>query len=1326
MKKRIALTALSVLCVLLLALGVAACGKKGNKEPELVSITLNTDEVQKEFTEGDAFNHDHLIVTAHYDDDSEKDVVGYNVSTPDLTTAGTKTVTVTYQEKTATYEIVVISVSGRVLEGISLDLSGVQRTFAVGAVFSWSGLVVKANYEGGLSIAVSDYTVNADEIDTRIEGTRTVLVSYRGFTAGYEIAVGNAALPVPDPDEDGDPVPTGLMLDTTAVRKVFTTDEQFSAEGLVVYLIYDNSIREEVSSGYSILAPDISEPGEKTVVVRCRGQEASYTVTVKIAALTAETEGMQLVYTTEDEALETEGLVVISHTDEGDRTLGAEEYVLSEVDFTEPGEKTVTVSFEDSVAKFTVYVLPAEYIDRFALDNVTEGSEARLTVYVTEENIPDASLRQDRGSSGWLFFELGEGSYRLIALSTQLNTWATVFTFEDEDGRLSVRYVNRVENREDYGQALEVIYDEITFLAAQTDWHWGLLRWNFVRLEVSNIGAASTEYAVGDAFSMQGFAQSTLRVWDEQNYAEVLFVHQIVVDWGTESETADEAGFFTGKVVYAHGDTQLVYEFPYSVMPAVNEETDRLDFNANFTLLITGRSGMADPSEDGAASGYYWYRNGSDRRLIPFSYTYTAEGEVHVFTAENAEHAINEDGSLSVTFNGSVYKASEKIWKKFICGWMPLARIEADLTAVTTEYKAGETFTAEGLKLKLWYEFTEEPVVIEEGFDVQSVVIPGVMELTDPATLTVRITYEDVYGTFETSYNIHVATVPVLGGITLDTDSVLKQFKTGSALTWEGLVVTAHFQTNPKDVLLEDGQYEVIAPDMSSAGTKTVTVSYEYDEVTMTQTYEIVVTDEEVVLTGLELELEGVKRVFYVGNTFTREGLVVYAVYNDDSARRILVREGDFTVDPPDMDTAAASAEVTVSYGGVSATYTVEIKILPDVASLRIEFDTFSPIWERGSAFAMDGIKVMGVLSDGAGELELEDYTYTRPDIAAMGEQVITVDFEGLTASFSIFVIPGEDDLYRGYKIETTGDATGYRNGSGSADKLTLYITDLINAFNNRTGYTLGWYLLEKADGSFAMFPFEMYYSPWTPVVHSNAYSDLKTDNNMVATYNGVSFTPDRSVYVAMILGWNSADTLPSLYLNTLDVAKTYRVSDPLNTDHLAVEYTEKRGESNTRLQAVSEYTVSVIAPDGTRTAAEGGYTFATAGEYEIAIGYNGAEASYRVVVLPAGFEASANNTVTFTDASAGSVLTMYVTERGEGTAKGYFVVQRGYRDNGVNANLQSDRYEMYAFTATNAGGEWSIESAGVLERAKGAPLTVTVHGVVYTASETWREILVG
>ena len=68
----------------------------------LTDITLNTDNVKKDFFVGDAFTSAGLVVTAAYSNCDSKVVTPVSISTPDMSTVGTKTVTVTYTENAVT------------------------------------------------------------------------------------------------------------------------------------------------------------------------------------------------------------------------------------------------------------------------------------------------------------------------------------------------------------------------------------------------------------------------------------------------------------------------------------------------------------------------------------------------------------------------------------------------------------------------------------------------------------------------------------------------------------------------------------------------------------------------------------------------------------------------------------------------------------------------------------------------------------------------------------------------------------------------------------------------------------------------------------------------------------------------------------------------------------------------------------------------------------------------------------------------------------------------------------------------------------------------
>lgn len=151
--------------------------------PTLSSITLDTSNVQTEFYVGSTFNYDNLVVTANYDDESSKTVTPSNVSSPDMSTAGNKTITVTYAEgevsKTATYTITV-SAAPTTTYSVTYNANGAtsgsvptdNNSYASGAT-----VTVKGNTG---SLAKTNYTFAG--WNTSSDGTGTTYASGNTFT----------------------------------------------------------------------------------------------------------------------------------------------------------------------------------------------------------------------------------------------------------------------------------------------------------------------------------------------------------------------------------------------------------------------------------------------------------------------------------------------------------------------------------------------------------------------------------------------------------------------------------------------------------------------------------------------------------------------------------------------------------------------------------------------------------------------------------------------------------------------------------------------------------------------------------------------------------------------------------------------------------------------------------------------------------------------------------------------------------------------------------------------------------------------------------------
>lgn len=107
---------------------------------ELDSIALILDNVKTDFIIGDTFTSENLKVFVYYDDDSTDTITdGFTVSSPDMSTTGTKKVTVTYGKCSDDYEI---TVSAPVVTSI---VAYVSKTYYVGESINKNDIVVTDN-----------------------------------------------------------------------------------------------------------------------------------------------------------------------------------------------------------------------------------------------------------------------------------------------------------------------------------------------------------------------------------------------------------------------------------------------------------------------------------------------------------------------------------------------------------------------------------------------------------------------------------------------------------------------------------------------------------------------------------------------------------------------------------------------------------------------------------------------------------------------------------------------------------------------------------------------------------------------------------------------------------------------------------------------------------------------------------------------------------------------------------------------------------------------------------------------------------------------------
>ena len=146
-------------------------------EGELTSITLNTDNVKKTFKEGEEFSYAGLVVTANFDGCDSKNVTSKaSVSTPDMNIAGEKTVTVTYEGKSAEYKINVTALPTYAIKFFSEGTQiGATQNVKEGQ---------QAEVPTGITAECEDYTFVGWAIFSKTEAGQGGEAAFDGTTGG--------------------------------------------------------------------------------------------------------------------------------------------------------------------------------------------------------------------------------------------------------------------------------------------------------------------------------------------------------------------------------------------------------------------------------------------------------------------------------------------------------------------------------------------------------------------------------------------------------------------------------------------------------------------------------------------------------------------------------------------------------------------------------------------------------------------------------------------------------------------------------------------------------------------------------------------------------------------------------------------------------------------------------------------------------------------------------------------------------------------------------------------------------------------------------------
>lgn len=247
-----------------------------------------------------------------------------------------------------------------------------------------------------------------------------------------------------------------------------------------------------------------------------------------------------------------------------------------------------------------------------------------------------------------------------------------------------------------------------------------------------------------------------------------------------------------------------------------------------------------------------------------------------------------------------------------------------------------------------------------------------------------------------------------------------------------GMTVRAYLNDG-SDRLVDDYTYSGYS---SEPGTHTITVEYSG----CTDTFDVVVNEK--TPTSIKVAKNPTKTTYIQGQEVDPEGMEVTAYYNNGTNGVI----DGYTIDKPTMDTGVQT--VAVRYGDL-VTYIPITVIARQATGLFVTSVPNKTTYIEGTEFDDTGLVVAASFNDGVTE-SIDDYELAGVDTSTVGNKIITVMYQGFTATFDINVIAkslesiritdkGKDSYLVGEELDTSNLVVEACYDNGTYETITNY-----------------------------------------------------------------------------------------------------------------------------------------------------------------------------------------------------------------------------------------------------------------------------------------------
>ena len=243
------------------------------KTDSVASVSLKKKPTKMTYEVGDRFDPSGMALTATYSDNMTAEITeGFTCTPSQLTTAGQQKIVATFGGKSTGFYVTVKTVN---LTSITLKSKPTRQTYTVGDAFDPSGMVLKANFDNGKSVDVTDGFTCTPSGRLSTIGQQKIVVSYGGKSTGFYVTVNKI------------PEIVSISVNTKPAKQVYMVGESFSSAGMKLTAFYDDGTRKEVTSGFTCTpSGKLNTVGQQKIIVSYGGKSTGFYVTVNTAGQT--------------------------------------------------------------------------------------------------------------------------------------------------------------------------------------------------------------------------------------------------------------------------------------------------------------------------------------------------------------------------------------------------------------------------------------------------------------------------------------------------------------------------------------------------------------------------------------------------------------------------------------------------------------------------------------------------------------------------------------------------------------------------------------------------------------------------------------------------------------------------------------------------------------------------------------------------------------------------------------------------------------------------------------------------------------------------------